>query len=213
MHARRRVYATGAVLTATAAIVLSGTPAQAACSAESTEQWQIGAQLGPAPIELTGTGEPLATVLYLVPVGQIAVTDAAGQNLLRLDAARVSTRSESPALPGELGLPDPVGGVRVTEAARARALETAAHRAPARPSQTSAQVDSAAAPGSTQAPVRAESASNALASPFSWVPIESFGLAGPDGAGLPWASGIAVLVLGAGVASVTVVARRGRLGA
>ena len=59
--------------------------------------------------------------------------------------------------------------------------------------------------------MRAAGQGNELGSPFNWVPIESFGLLGPDDGGLPWAAGLAVLVLGAGVAGVTVVARRGRI--
>src|SRR5687767_4808030 len=101
MHVRRRTWSAGAVVAAAGSIVLGAAPAQADCSlgsgAENAPRWHVGAQLGPAPVQLTGTGGPLATLLYVLPQGEIAVEDAGGHNLVRLDAASVRTRTESPA--------------------------------------------------------------------------------------------------------------------
>ncbi|HUR72772.1 MAG TPA: hypothetical protein VMZ00_00750 [Sporichthya sp.] len=216
MHLRRQLSGAGAVLAAAAAVVLSGSPAHAAegtgLGTNSTDKWQIGMQLGSAPIELTGSGGPLAELLYVAPVGEIAVESSTGQNLLRLDAASFRTDTAGPALPDDLGLVQPVGGVRVGDQNRARTPATATRAPVAAPAPSTGQVDSAAAPAPVQSPLRAEGGATALDSPFNWVPIQALGGFGPDGAGLPWATGIALVVLTAGTAGAHAAARR-RLGA
>jgi hypothetical protein len=215
MHLRRQVTGAGAVLAAAAVVVLGGGPAQAAGSttggttgsAAGTGDWQIGMQLGSAPIELTGTGGPLAALLYVAPISQIAVQSSTGQNLLRLDAASFRTDTTGAALPDEFGLVQPVGGVRVADPDRTGTSNVAQRPTVAGPGQIAEQVESAAAPGHEQIPVRAAGPGNALESPLNWVPIQ-LGAFGPDGAARPWATGIGLVVLAGGTAGLTVAARR-----
>lgn len=222
MHLRRRALSAGAVLAAAGAIVLSGSPAQAACStadsstadssthaAGGSVNWQVGMQLGPAPLQLTGTGGIPALLLAELPVRGIAVRGA-GQNVVRLDATSARTTTESASLPDNLprGLDlGPVDGVRVLDTARAGAVPEAA------PRTTVDRVAEAAAPtvrtnttGQWEV-LRADDGHSPLGGQFAWVPIEGIGLLGADGAGLPWAAGIALVALVGGTAAVTVVAR------
>lgn len=220
MFLRRRALSAGAVLTAAGAIVLSGSPAQADCSlpddgaagSASTANWQVGATLGNAPVQLTGEGGLPALLLSAVPVSGIAVRTVDGRNLVRLDATTTSATTaaaESAGLPQ--GLPqgldlDPITGVRVLETGRTGAtkatpratVDQAAHNpAPAVRANSSGQWEV----------LRADDGHSALGGQFAWVPIEGIGLLGADGAGLPWAAGIALIALAGGTAAVTVVAR------
>jgi hypothetical protein len=216
MHVRRRVWHTGAVLTATAATVLVGAPAQADCgSAEPAKQWQVGMQLGAAPVSLTGMGGLPAVLLGALPESRVAVEDARGQNLLRLNASTRLAEAPRPAfsddlsheLPGTVGLVDRVPGVHVAETEQGRAPAAA----PAKPvaEAPSQQVDRAtreAVAAPVEVALQSPGSDSVLGGQYAWVPIE--GVAGlAPGAGVPWAGGLALLVLVAGAGAVTVVAR------
>lgn len=226
MHVRRRVWYTGAVLAATAGIVLAGSPAQADCSsaeqrAEAAKQWQaaqwqVGMQLGPAPVALTGMGGLPAVLLGALPESRVAVEDARGQNLLRLNAS--SRLAEAPRstfsddlsrdLPTPVGLVEPAAGVQVGESGSG--AEPAA--APAgRPAEALTQQVDRAAHQAVAAPVevalQSPGSDSVLGGQYAWVPIEGVAGFGAD-AGAPWAGGLALMVLVGGAGALTVAARR-----
>ncbi len=219
MFLRRRALSAGAVLTAAGAIVLSGSPAQADCSltddgtagTASTANWQVGMQLGPAPVQLTGTGGLPALLLSTLPESRVAVRGVDGRNLVRLDATTTSateSATQSASLPERLpqGLDlDPITGVRVLETERAGAPKAEPRATVDQAAQNTAPTARTTESGQWEV-LRADDAHSALGGQFAWVPIEGVGLLGADGAGLPWA-GIALIALAGGTAAVTVVAR------
>lgn len=221
MHVRRRVWHTGAVLTAAVGIVLVGSPAQALCSsaessAEPAQQWQVGMQLGPAPVALTGMGGLPAVLVGALPESRVAVEDARGQTLLRLNASSRLAETPRPAFSDDLSreLPDPVGlvepaaGVHVTETDSGRVPAAApAERTPAAPAQQVDRASREAVAAPVEVALQSPGADSVLGGQYAWVPIE--GVAGLGaGAGTPWAGGLALMALVGGAGALTVVARR-----
>lgn len=222
MHVRRRVWQTGAVLTATAGIVLVGSPAQAGCgSAEPAKQWQVGMQLGPAPVALTGMGGLPAVLLGALPESRVAVEDARGRNLLHLNASSRLSEAPRPAFSDDLAHQLPATVDRVDAAAGVQVAETDQGRRPAAaptgraPEAPTRQVDRAAREA-VAAPVevalQSPGADSVLGGQYAWVPIEGVADLGAR-SGVPWAGGLALMVLVGGAGALTVVARHRRTSA
>lgn len=219
MYPRRRALSAGAVLTAAGAIVLSGSPAQADCSlangAENSRHWQVGAQLGTAPVSLTGEGGLPALLLSALPESRIAVKGVGGRNLVRVDATSVRAGTESASLPDTFpaGLHPagldlaPIDGVRVLETDRAGAAKPAPGAALDQAVQPAAPALRSTSAGQWEV-LRADDRNSALGGEFAWVPIEGLGGLGADGTGLPWVAVIALVALAGGTAAVTVVRHR-----
>lgn len=222
MHVRRRVWHTGAVLAATAGIVLVGSPAQADCgsaeqSAEPAKHWRVGMQLGSAPVALTGAGGLPAVLLGALPESQVEVEDSRGQNLLRLNASSRLAEAPRPAfsddlshaLPDTVGVVEPGAGVQVADTDRSRPSASAAAPAQHVAEAPAQQVDRASREAVT-APVevalQSPGSDSVLGGQYAWVPIEGVAGLGP-GAGVPWAGGLALMVLVGGAGALTVVAR------
>lgn len=198
-----------AVVAAAAATLLGAAPAAAGESdAPSMPQQQIGASVG-QPVQVRAEVLLPAWVLPATRDGFVAVEGLDGRDLLRLDATRISAQTASAESAGlQESLPslsphEQADAVKVTEAHRA-ARPAVAPLAVA--DAATAVLDQAVRPGTAQ-PVTQNEGSVLSALGPGWVPIESFGLAsGSDG--LPWASGLAVLVLGTGAAGVVAARRR-----
>lgn len=235
MHVRRRALSAGAVLAAAAGIVLSPTPAQADCGGadhalgqaadqRQATRWQVGMQLGSAPVSLTGTGGPPALLLGALPASTVSVEDVRGQNLLRLNASARLPEAPRPTfsdnlangvgqqLPDGLDVAAPVDGAHERAeqpGARVPAIERAAQQATATPERVAPP--SVAAP--TEVPLQVPGADSVLGGSYAWVPIGGLTGLGPDAGGLPWTGGIALAVLAGGAGAVTVVARHRRTSA
>lgn len=222
MHVRRRVWHTGAVLTATAGIVLAGSPAQADCSsADAAKQWQaahwqVGLQLGPAPVGLTGMGGLPAVLVGALPESRVAVQDARGQNLLRLNASSRLAETPRPAfsddlspeLPATADLVEPAAGVHVAGTTSGVTPAAApAHRVAAAPTQQVDRASRSAVAAPVEVALQSPGSDSVLGGQYAWVPIEGVaGLGG--GTGAPWTGGLALMVLIGGAGALTVVARR-----
>ena len=215
MHVRRRVWPTGAVLAAAAAVVLVGSPAQAdSGSAEPAKHWQVGMQLGPAPLALTGVGGLPALVLGPLPDSRVAVEDAQGHNLLRLNASSRLAEAPRPAaladdyshaLPDTVGLVEPRAGVQRAKKDREPAAAPA-ERAAEAPSQQVDRASRQAVAAPVEIALQAPGSDSVLGGQYAWVPIEGVTGLGA-GTGVPWAGGLALMVLLGGAGALTVVAR------
>lgn len=217
MHVRRRLWYTGAVLTATAGIVLVGSPAQADCGgAETPKQWQVGMQLGPAPVALTGMGGPAALLVGALPESRVAVEDARGRNLLRLNASSRLVEAPRPAfsddlaheLPDTVGLVEPGAGTPVagTERGRVSAVAPAKRAAEVPVQQVDRAAREAVVPAPAEVALQAPGPDSVLGGQYAWVPIEGVAGLGPSSGG-PWAGGLALMVLVGGAGALTVVVR------
>lgn len=225
MHVRRRVLTAGAVLAAAAGVVLLATPAQAGDQWQA-DHWQVGMQLGPAPVGLTGAGGLPAVLLGALPVSSVAVEDARGQTVLRLNASSRLPEAPRPAFAGNLegdagpGTPEQVpDGLDPARPAVREVREVAdAGRAPATavdrvagqvaPALNRVAAEPVAVP--VDVPLQVPGADSVLGGRYAWVPIEGFAGLGPDAGGLPWTGGLALAVLIGGAGAVTVVARQCR---
>lgn len=217
MHVRRRLWHTGAVLTATAGVVLVGSPAQADCGgAETPKQWQVGMQLGPAPVALTGMGGPPAVLVGALPESRVAVEDARGRNLLRLNATSRLVETPRPAFSDDLAheLPDTVGlaaepgpGTAVAGTDRGRAPAAApAQRVAEVPVQQADRAARQTVPAPAEVVLQAPGPDSVLGGQYAWVPIEGIAGLGSSSGG-PWAGGLALMVLVGGAGALTVVVR------
>lgn len=241
MHLRRRGLAGGAVIAATAVVVLGAAPAQADCGgadqgagsgADSAAdqafssgpdhqwqaaRWQIGAQLGPAPFALTGAGGVPALLLTTLPESSVAVRSAYGQNLVRVDTARTSSLTDAATVPRaadlhrNLHVTERSAHARLAPTNRAVTPAAAARPAAAAPARAVDRAAAKSAPAQWEV-LQADGRDSALGGAFAWVPIEGVAGLSRDGYGAGWATGIGLMVLAGGAAAVTV-ARRGRISA
>jgi hypothetical protein len=206
---RRRVSGLGGAALAAAAVTVLGAPAASAQEPNSpgVAERQVGAEVGSLPVQVAASVAVPGWLLQPAPERLVAVPGLGGQDLVRLDATRVYTKTEAPTVGSPLAviphgheLSSPAAG-QVDSAARPATTPQRTAGAPA------AAVDSAAATaglGEVAFPRHAEESAGA----FSWVPIG--GLSGPIGgsSNLGAASAVAALAIAGGAAAVVVVRRR-----
>ena len=229
MHRRWGVWSAGAVLTATAGMVLSASPAHAACgatrattpAATPATQWQVGMQVADAPVSLSGAGGLPAVLLGAIPQSTIAVEDAHGRSLLGLNASSRLAEAHRPALagdlstaptelPGPLVLAEPVAGVPAQEADQGRARAAGVAHAAQEPTQQVDRTLPEAVAAPVEVPLQVPGTDSVLGGRYAWVPIEGIAGLGPDSGGLLSLSGLALAVLVGGAGAVTLVARHRR---
>jgi hypothetical protein len=210
VNARVRVSGLGGAALAAVAVTLLGAPAASASTDEPnapvvTER-QVAAQVGSLPVGVTAQVAVPAWLLQPAPERLLAVPGIDGQDLLRLDATRVYAKTDTPGVGGALGV-IPKG--HEVAAATTTQVDQASRPTLAAPTSAAPQAvaDSATAVkplGEVALPVRQDDGGGA----FAWMPIG--GVAGPMGGSShhAWATGLAVLAIAGGAASVVVVRRR-----
>ena len=210
MNTRVRVSGLGGAALAAVAVTLLVAPAASASTDEPgtpvvTER-QVGAQVGSLPVGVTASFAVPAWLLQPAPERLIAVPGIDGQDLFRLDATRVYTKTDSPDVGGKLGVIPKGHEVADTATAQVDAVSrpAAAPRAAAAPQSVSDSTATAASLGEVTLPARIDDRD----SRFAWVPIG--GVAGSVGgsSGHVLATGLGLLAIAGGAASVVVVRRR-----
>jgi hypothetical protein len=198
----------GAALAAVAATVL-GAPAASAQEPTSpgvTER-QVGAQIGSLPVQVGASVAVPGWLLPAAPENLLAVPGVGGQDLFRLDATRVYTKTTTPGIGSSLGVVPRGHDVSATTPAlvdSASSPAAAPQRSGTAPWAAVDRAAASAAVGEVSFPRRAEESEGA----FSWVPIG--GLTGPVGGSSDHgtAGGLALLAVAGGAGAVVVVRRR-----